>query len=164
MALKLPKHFGTVEVVCFDLKKRGVREFWMLMDELEMALKIHKTTGAMTGFYCNRQHILEAALNGTLYGMCVNENSEMLKRRDAENPIFMRDRGCVNPDNFLPCFALVNEDRSMVEMLWTAERARHKGLATFLLTKLKVTKAWNILKGSEGFWEKVCTRLGIEVN
>lgn len=56
--------------------------------------------------------------------------------------------------NLCPCFCITDGGSTCI-MLWTAERARRKGLASLLVKECQVTRASSVLFNSIPFWKKV---------
>jgi hypothetical protein len=113
------------------------RDFWALINELH---------DDMSDFVYNKDNILDAYVEGNLYGLSVSETDEMYKNRENNNPIFVQDASLY----LLPCFCIVNNDIAII--IWTHTRARRKGFAKKLVELLNIKYASNPLPGSEQFW------------
>ena len=114
--------------------------FWCLMDELN---------NDSSGFLHNRATILDAYVNGNLYGLQLNEN----KHYDL-NPFDSIYCNCyISCQYYLfPCFCIKENDKAII--IWTHTRARNKGFAKKLVELLKIKSVYNPLPESIGFWEK----------
>ena len=102
------------------------------------------------GFYNNRDVILEAFIEKRLYTLQIKHS------RSSQWSEAWQDQLCVG-DSFyrLPCLCITTKERKdTVTMLWTARRARRKGLATALLEGLGVRYVIGIINDTEPFWSK----------
>jgi hypothetical protein len=123
-----------------DIKPYTVEDasdFWSLYDELR---------DDSSNFLCNRNSILEAYMNGTLYGLRVTETDEMYHSKERENPIF-----CKGTLYCLPCFCIKDDTTAVI--IWVHTRARRKGFGKSLVNQLGITKADTPLPTSIPFWE-----------
>ena len=113
------------------------------------------------GFYHNRTTLLKDYIKGNLY--TVGGWFEEEDRRDSRWSRYYDFCAGFNDksDNWerhqiLPCFCIVEDNAC--DILWVHERLRNKGIATFMLDTLKVTKANDILPESKEFWDKYFKR------
>ena len=77
----------------------------------------------------------------------------------TDDEIFVRHWGKPNCDYLLPCFCEVGKISILVRIIWTAPKARRRGLATAMLKALNITSD-EPLPDSMDFWRKVLPRLG----
>ena len=77
----------------------------------------------------------------------------------TDDEIFVRHWGQPNCDYLLPCFCEVGKISILVRIIWTAPKARRRGLATAMLKALNITSD-EPLPDSMDFWRKVLPRLG----
>jgi len=160
---KFPAHYGRHEVVCID----DPELFWMLMDELKSE---YNSSVGTEGFWQNRGMILEAFRSGghmespgdsdraklKLYGVQLCETDSMFQQSSGNDAIFVPLNGLPNPLYLLPCFCVVDTNRpGTVEIIWTAERARRRGIASALIEALNITQVNEPLPASLAFWTKV---------
>jgi len=112
-------------------------DFWCLIDEL---------LDDKSGFFHNRNTLLKAFKDGTLYSLHIDETEEMFtsKKRD---PVFIR-----NSFYLLPCLCVKQDDAALI--IWTHTRARNRGFARKLIQLLGIQTAIQPLQASLGFWEK----------
>jgi hypothetical protein len=66
---------GWGEIRLTKIKESG--DFWILMDELLAEYNQNCRNKKPEGFYCNRGSILDAYVEGKLYGLSVNETASM---------------------------------------------------------------------------------------
>lgn len=140
----------------------GAEIFCSLLDELHEALK----QDANEGFFHNRCSIVCAYGEGRLYGLRVRWTEEIHEHKSLEDPIFMKSR--YNISGYLPCFAVTNkpyeyDDPSVCHFLWTAKRARKKGLATYMLDELDVRSAHDPIPEAEAFWSNYFAKVQAEI-
>jgi hypothetical protein len=117
-------------------------EYWSLIEEL-------RESGS--GFFHNRAALLDAMLEGQLYGLEVEESLAMFKCKQRD-PVFMN-----NPRFptfwMLPCFCV--KVRDTAQLVWVHPRARRLGFGTRLVCQLGVEYAWDIMDGSQEFWKSL---------
>ena len=109
-------------------------------------------------FFNNRCHLLLAYQEQRLFGLLVESTDEMESRQRGgrDDAIFMKFSG-VHTSRMLPCFAVIEDREAEVkacDYVWTAKRARNKGIATYLLAELDIGVANGPLPEAVGFWEK----------
>ena len=140
----LPGHFGPLRVVPINrhTAESGVAAFFLLLDELR------EEVSENFGFYHNRESLLEAYAEGLLFGVEVNQTDD----------ICTKDQGGGVGRYLLPCFCIRDKEEGTVAFVWTGERARGKGLATFMLDALDISRAEKPLDSAKGFWEKYFAR------
>jgi GNAT superfamily N-acetyltransferase len=120
--------------------------FWEIMDDLHEEMKASSNGH---GFWHNRNMILDAFIDGAMYGLQVIETDEMYRAR-TKDPLF-----CKNGFYVLPCFCIIKEhdDGNEAVIMWTHTRARNKGFGKKLVEILEIVKADSIPQ-AVGFWQK----------
>jgi hypothetical protein len=155
VGLKIPKHYNTIatEISPRGVDFNGAKGFCTLIDELQAEVTEHPGTG----FFHDRAALLQAYGEHRLYGLYVEYDDVMDMHMVCEDPIFAK----WNHDQqhmILPCFLVLKEKwdgcGSVCEFIWTAKRARNKGLANLLLRFFDVTSAENTLPATHDFWCK----------
>lgn len=116
--------------------------FWEIYDELFEEM-FSRNNG--TGFWYNRNVILEHYGKGNMYGLQVHETEEMFRNHEVENPIFLK-----RSFYMLPCFCCKIGDEA--DILWVAPRARKQGFGKKMVELLDVKEAHS-LPETKGFWE-----------
>jgi hypothetical protein len=112
-------------------------EFFILFDEL-----IHDNSG----FLYNRETILNAYIEGTLYSLKMTETDEMFADRHLSHPMWARMLNGNTSNYLLPS---VNE----AVIIWVHTRIRSCHVGSILIELLKINYA-EILPESIGFWQK----------
>lgn len=135
--LNVPPHWGEVQTI----KIKSTEDFWGLIDELHDEEEYNQNG---KGFYCNRERILDAYVQGNLYGLRVKETVEMYERGSRLEEIILMGK------YLLPTLCVVDGDEAII--IWVDERARRCGFASKLIKDLKITRISKMLKGSEEFW------------
>ena len=159
--LRLPAHYGFTELFEISPKKfGGPAIFFMIMDELEAESK--ETPGK--GFFNNRISLLTAYGEGRMFGLMVGLTAAMDRLNSEHDTIFMHLdgwNGCV-----LPCFIVFDEVDPIstpwlpgCDYLWTAQRARKRGLANCMLCQVGVRAANDPIPEAAAFWAKYFERL-----
>ena len=147
--LDLPKTCLTPKYICpedlkmddwgeIELEQIDHIQFWHLFDEM---------VDDCSGFFHNRNDMLEAYKNGNLYGLRVNETDSMFKRGARKDTVF-----CANSWYLLPCFCVRMNTTAI--LMWTHTRARKLGFGKKLVKLLNIEYAYKPLPGSLGFWKK----------
>ena len=165
--LKRYGYVGLVQISPLNLDIDGPKAFYALMDELQAALKADENEG----LYYNRTSILKAYTDGCLYGLYIPWHDEDVAKNkelsDSDDPIFMVTRHCI--PRLLACCVVIDkefdyENMSVCHYLWTAKRARKKGLATYLLDEVLVDAVDEILPEAQAFWSKYLARVEVVGN
>jgi hypothetical protein len=133
----LPEHYGELEVAVITDK----RVFFCLLDEMckESETNIH---GVNRVFYHTRVSMLDAFMQGRLFGMSVSETDTMFQRSSMQDDLFMLE-GFYH----IPCFCITARHATdTAEMMWTAPRARNKGLEMFFKDILGVKTSSMVLQ------------------
>jgi hypothetical protein len=138
---------------------QGPEALCMLLDELKQARIEDKDDNT----WSDRNSIIRAYGNGCLYGL----REDISEKDSSGNPIFMKR--AYNMSGMLPCFIVIDkpydyDTPSVCHFLWTAKRARKKGLAAYMLNELDVRSADEILPEAEAFWSKYFARVQEEIN
>jgi hypothetical protein len=156
LMLDLPKHYAA-RIVAISPTGRtlcGSEAFCGLLDEMYADLKENPDSAS---FFYNRSSLLEAYGEKRLYGLWVPWNEEMYEHKSFDDPIFVKNtHGMV--DRVLPCFIVLDKKwdggTSVCHYLWTAKRARNKGMAKEMLDFFNVQSAYNPLPEAKAFWER----------
>lgn len=120
-------------------------DFWSLMDELQ---------DDQSGFWNNRNVLLDAFQKGLLWGLKVEPTDAMYGTGDMQDPIFAHCKWGMESICLLPCLVVMDEvDRNKCVIVWTHTRAQRLGLATELLTELQVYSAEKPLEQAKPFWD-----------
>ena len=164
--LKLPDHYNT-EIVDIDPRntKRGFdpsAAFCSLLDELKTELEEEPENG---GFYHNRSSLVQAYGENRMFGLCAYWSEDMLENKSFDDPIFVTNKHFM-VHRMLPCFIVLETDEdddelSVCSFVWTAKRARNKGIAKYLLDAFNVRSVKRPLPEAEAFWSKHFTRMQI---
>ena len=112
-------------------------DFWSLIDEL---------LDDESGFFHNRDILLKAFKDGTLYSLHVDETEEMFGLE--RDPVFISTSFYL-----LPCLCVKQDDAALI--IWTHRRARNRGFARKLIQLLGIQSAIQPLQASLGFWKKM---------
>jgi GNAT superfamily N-acetyltransferase len=118
-------------------------DFWSIMDELK---------NDKSGFLCNRDIIVGAYRDRTLFGLRVAETESMSKRNANLDNMFAKQKDGFPSVYLLPCFCISECNRAII--LWVHARARLRGFGKKLVEELKISIVDNRLPASMGFWEK----------
>jgi hypothetical protein len=154
ITLSLPEHYDAspVEIspTCDELDGSGA--FFSLVDELHAEMQMYPED---LSFYHQRSSLLKAYGERRLYGMYARRSEEMHTHKSFKDSIFVRNKhGIVH--RMLPCFLVLEKEwdgrASVCTFLWTAKRARNKGIATTLLDFFDVRQATDILPEAVDFW------------
>lgn len=86
-----------------------------------------------------------------MYGLEVEETHAMFEHLEHEN-LFCHDMFDMRQLYLLPCFCTTDNDTT-AEIIWVHRRVRRKGLATKLVTLLRIESEFEPLPGSLPFWE-----------
>jgi hypothetical protein len=168
-ALELPNHYET-EVV--EISPRHTERafnpsavFCSLLDELKVELE---DSADNEGFYHNRSQLLKAYGSNRMYGLCAYWSEEMLEHKSFDDLIFVKNKHQMI-HRMLPCFLVLEEEDDIHRVracsyLWTAHRARNKGLATFMLDCLEVRSVSDPLPQAEAFWAKHFASVQAEID
>ena len=160
-------HVSLVQISPQNLDINGPIAFYALMDELHAALKADEDEG----MYHDRTCFLKAYTDGCLYGLYIPWHDEDADKNnelsDSDDPIFMVTRHCI--PRLLACCVVIDKEfdhdnLSVCHYLWTAKRARKRGLATFLLDKVLVDAVDEILPEAQAFWCKYLARVEVAGN
>jgi hypothetical protein len=167
-ALDLPDHYHT-EIVELNPTKtaRGfdaAAAFFSLLDELKFEVE---ASPHHSGFYHNRALLLKAYGEKRMYGLCAFWSEEMLEHRSFDDLVFVTNTyGMVH--RLLPCFIVLEKaydgGDSVCTFLWTAKRARNKGMAKYLLDFFDVHSTDLPLPEAEAFWTKHFARVQAEID
>ena len=166
--LDLPDHYDTqiVEIKPTNTERGfyASAAFCSLLDELKTELEEAPLDG---GFYHNRASLLKAYGENRMYGLCAYWSEEMLEQKSFEDPIFVtKKHGMIH--RMLPCFLVLEKEwdgePSVCTFVWTAKRARKKGMANYLLEFFDVRSAENPLPEAEAFWANYFARLQAEID
>ena len=128
--------------------------FFSLLDELKTEIEEHPENG---GFYHNRSSLLKAYGENRMYGLCAYWSEEMLEHQSFDDPIFVTNKhGMVH--RMLPCFIVLEKEYdgepSVCTHIWTATRARNKGMAKYMMDCFKVRSVDQPLEDAKAFWAK----------
>jgi hypothetical protein len=154
--LDLPDHYNTEITQIMPTNKErsfdAAAAFFSILDELKEELE---ASPDHSGFYHNRASLLKAYGEGRFYGLCAYWSEEMLEHKSLDDPIFVtKKHGIVHC--MLPCFIVLEKEwdggPSVCTFLWTAERARNKGMAKYMLDFFDVRSADEPLPEAEAFW------------
>jgi hypothetical protein len=168
IALDLPDHYNTeiVEINPTNTERGfdSAAVFFSILDELKEEVE---ASPDHAGFYHNRSSLLTAYGQNRMYGLCAFWSEEMLERKSFDNPIFVTNRhGMVHC--MLPCFIVLKKEwdlePSVCTFLWTAERARNKRMAKYLLDFFDVRSADLPLPEAEAFWANHFARVQAEID
>jgi hypothetical protein len=165
--LHLPAHYNT-EIVEIAPRNTGngfepASALCSLLDELKAELDEAPFDG---GLYHNRASIIEAYGENRMYGIYAPWSESMVEHDSLEDPIFVTKKHhmihCM-----LPCFLVLEKEwdgeHSVCTFLWTAKRARNKGMANNLLEFFEVRKTHLPLPEAEAFWSNYFARLKDEI-
>jgi hypothetical protein len=163
--LDLPDHYNTeiMEISPRQDRIEGCDAFCSLLDELKVDLD---ESPEHMGFYHNRSSLVKAYGENRMYGLCAPWSEEMLEHKSFDDPIFVtKKHGMVH--RMLPCFIVLEkedvQEPSACTFLWTAKRARNKGMATYLLDFFDVRSVVLPLPEAEPFWSKWFARVQAEI-
>jgi hypothetical protein len=165
--LDLPEHYHAeiVEISPRNEDFCGPPAFCALLDELYAELKEDPGNGS---FFFNRSSLLQAYGEKRLYGLWVKWSEEMLEHESFDDPIFVKKHhGMVH--RVLPCFIVLDkeweDDGTSVccHYLWTARRAREKGMATTMLDFFDVRSVDNALPEAQVLWNNHFARVAAEI-
>ena len=138
--------------------------FCSLLDELKVELEDDPEN---RGFYHNRSSLLNAYGGSRMYGLCAYWSEEMLEHQSFDDPIFVTTKHCMF-HRMLPCFIILEKEwdgePSTCEFIWTAKRARNKGMATYLLDFFDVRSVDRPLDDAEAFWAKYFASVQAEID
>ena len=160
-------HISLVQISPQNLDIDGPKAFYSLMDELQAALKADENEG----MYHDRTSFLKAYTDGCLYGLYMawyDEDAAKNKElSDSTDPIFMVTRHSI--PRLLACCVVIDKEfdhdnLSVCHYLWTAKRARKRGLATYLLDEVLVYSVDEILPEAQAFWSKYLARVEVTGN
>ena len=165
--LDLPEHYDAVIVEINPANtERGFdasAAFWGLLDELQAELDEDPENG---GFYHNRSSLLKAYGENRMYGLCAFWSEEMFEYKSFDDTIFVTNKYQM-VHRMLPCFLVLKkewvDEPSVCTFLWTANRARNKGMANELLEFFDVRSASNPLPEAATFWTNYFARLQAEI-
>ena len=142
--LDLSKHYPGAIIIDIYPKStdvQGAKAFCALLDELQTELKENPNN---KGFYHNRSSLVRAYGVQRLYGLRVKWNEDMRKHTSDNDSIFIVD-GHYNL-RMQPCFIVLEKEfggkPSNCGFLWTATRARNKGLAKEMMDFFDVRSAF----------------------
>jgi hypothetical protein len=163
--LDLPEHYHAeiVEISPWGEDRCGPEAFCALLDEMYAELKEDPENGS---FFYNRSSLLKAYGEKRLYGLWVKWSEEMLEHKSFDDPIFVKKHhGMVH--RVLPCFIVLDKEfdcnSSVCHYLWTAKRARNKGMAKEMLDFFDVRSVDNPLPEAQVFWERYFEHVQAEV-
>jgi len=120
------------------LKQINSDDFWNLFEEI---------INDRSGFFYNKNCILQAYKDGNLFGLEVDETDSMYKRGARMDKIF-----CEKSFYLLPCFCVIDNNKAII--IWIHTRARKMGFAKKLIKLLKIEYALHPLPESIEFWNK----------
>ena len=136
------------------------------MDELEAEVK---ETGS--GFSHNRIFLLEAYGEGRMFGLQVLWTKEMEERGSEKDAIFLKEEKTWSRSKcMLPCFMVLDkpelddDEAAGCDILWTAQRARCRGLASYILNEKYVRYANHPIPQAKAFWAKHFSRVQAELD
>jgi hypothetical protein len=159
-------HVSLVQISPHNQDINGPHVFFALMDELQAALKKDEDEG----MYHDRTCLLKAYTDGCLYSLYIPWHDDMDKNKElsgSKDPIFMVTRHCI--PRLLACCVVIDKEfdhvnPSVCHYLWTAQRARNKGIATYLLDEVLVYSVDEILPEAQAFWCKYLARVEVAGN
>ena len=166
--LDLPDHYNT-EIV--EIKPANTERgfdpsaaFCSLLDELKAEMEKDPEN---RGFYHNRSYLLKAYGESRVYGICVYWSLQMLEQQSFDDPIFVTEKHGMN-HGILPCFIVLKKEfdgePSECEFIWTATRARNKGMAKHLQDFFDVRAAHLPLSEAKAFWDKYFASVQAEID
>ena len=122
-------------------KIEDASEFWLLFDQM---------TAAKCGFVHNRDQLLAAYTQGHLYTVQIEHTKDT--DEDIElGPAINKVLHCHPATLTLPAFCTAEDGDC--SMIWVREDLRRLGIASQLLTDLKISKtSTKQLEGSQDFW------------
>jgi hypothetical protein len=163
--LDLPRHYAAriVEISPTERALCGPEAFCGLLDEMYAELKEDPENGS---FFHNRSSLLEAYGENRMYSIWAPWTEEMHDNKSLDDPIFVKkSHGMVH--RVLPCFIVLDKEfdgnSSVCKYIWTAKRARNKGLAKELLDFFDVRSVDNPLPAAHAFWERYFEHVQAEV-
>ncbi|KAJ1465738.1 hypothetical protein T484DRAFT_1757204 [Baffinella frigidus] len=167
-ALDLPGHYKTEIVVITPTNTArsfdAAAAFFSLLDELKVELEESPDN---EGFYHNRSSLLKAYGENRMYGLCAYWSKEMMEHKSLDDPIFVTNKHNMI-HRILPCFLVLEKEwdgeDSVCTHVWTAKRARNKGMAKYLLDTFDVRSADLPLPEAEAFWAKHFARVQAELD
>jgi hypothetical protein len=147
--LNVPDHYNTeiVEISPRSEEITGSEGLCSLLDELEVELE---ESPEHVGFYHNRSSLVKAYGENRMYGLCARWSEEMLEHKSFEDPIFVTNKHTMI-HRMLPCFIVIDKEYagepSKCTFIWTAKRARNRGMATHLLDFFDVRSVTSSTRG-----------------
>ena len=170
--IELPAYLdGKVRLFNFaedGIDHHSLEWFFVIQDELMQEWSENERNGcADKGFIHNQSIILEAFVQGNLYGLCMRETQSMYDNVTPDDPHFMASERTGRQDYRFPVFCVLDEvagkwraGEHVIALLWVAPRMRRRGLGTLLVeclkkpknTKRRVTGAM-FVEGAEQFWQ-----------
>lgn len=155
--LDLPDHYNAEIIQIMPTNKErsfdSAAAFFSLLDELKVELEASSDN---TGFFHNRSSLLKAYGENRMYGLCAHWSEEMLEHKSFTDPIFVTNKYCMI-HRMLPCFIVLEKEwdggPSVCTFLWTAERARNKGMAKHMLDFFDVRSVDQPLPEAAAFWD-----------
>jgi hypothetical protein len=165
--LDLPAHYNT-EIV--EIAPRNTARgfdpaaaFTSLMDELKTELE---ESPENDGFYHNRAKLLKAYGENRVHGLYAHWSEDMLEHKSFEDPIFVKNKHQMI-HRMLPCFLVLEKEwdgePSVCTYIWTAKRARNKGMANNMMEFFDVRSVEDPLPEAEAFWSNYFARLKAEI-
>ena len=138
--------------------------FCSLLDELKVELEEEQGNG---GFYHNRSSLLNAYGESRMYGLCAYWSEEMVEHQSFDDPIFVTTKHFTE-HRMLPCFIVLEQEwdlePSVCTFIWTAKRARNKGMANYMLDFFDVRSADRPLSDANAFWAKYFASVQAEID
>ena len=164
----LPDHYN-IQIVEINPKNTersfdASAAFFSLLDELKVELEEDAGNG---GFYHNRSSLLNAYGERRMYGLCAYWSEEMLEHQSFKDPIFVKNKhGMIH--RMLPCFLVLQKEwdgePSVCTFIWTAARARNKGMANYMMDFFDVRSADLPLPDATAFWAKYFASVQAEID
>ena len=151
--IDLPGHYNTELVGISPANFDGSSAFCSILDELKVEME---ESPENEGFYHNRSSLVKAYGEHRMYGLCVRWSEQMLEHKSFNDAIFVTNKHMM-ANLMLPCFIVIDNEENdkglhMCSFIWTAERARKRGLATYMLHELDVGSVSRPMQQAESFW------------